>query len=73
MRSTQQEARVAGFLCLLIAFIASIGLLYVPGKLIVALIAVSVTSAWCSSASTCSSWPISRSVRHSRPAGWECS
>jgi len=44
MRSTQQEARVAGFLCLLIAFIASIGLLYVPGKLIVALIAVSVTA-----------------------------
>lgn len=36
MRSTQQQARLAGFLYLLIAFIAPIGLIYVPGKLIVA-------------------------------------
>jgi hypothetical protein len=40
MRSAQQQARVAGFLCLLMALIAPIGLLYVPGQLIVALIAV---------------------------------
>jgi len=33
--STQQQARVAGFLYLLLALIAPIGLLYVPGKLIV--------------------------------------
>jgi hypothetical protein len=33
--STQQQARVAGFLYLLIALSAPIGLLYVPGKLIV--------------------------------------
>jgi hypothetical protein len=44
MRSTRQLARVAGFLYLLTALIAPIGLLYVPGKLIVALIAVSVTA-----------------------------
>ena len=36
MRSTRQQARIAGFLYLLIALIAPIGLLYVPGKLIVA-------------------------------------
>jgi hypothetical protein len=35
MRSTKQQARFAGFLYLLMAFIAPIGLLYVPGKLIV--------------------------------------
>jgi hypothetical protein len=35
MRSTQQLARVAGFLYLPMALIAPIGLLYVPGKLIV--------------------------------------
>ena len=35
MSSTQQQARVAGFLYLLLALIAPIGLLYVPGKLIV--------------------------------------
>jgi hypothetical protein len=33
--STQQQARAAGFLYLLLALIAPIGLLYVPGKLIV--------------------------------------
>jgi hypothetical protein len=33
--STQQQARVAGFLYLLLALSAPIGLLYVPGKLIV--------------------------------------
>jgi len=33
--STQQQARRAGFLYLLLAFSAPIGLLYVPGKLIV--------------------------------------
>jgi hypothetical protein len=33
--STQQQARVAGFLYLLVALSAPIGLLYVPGKLIV--------------------------------------
>jgi uncharacterized protein DUF4386 len=33
--STKQQARVAGFLYLLLALIAPIGLLYVPGKLIV--------------------------------------
>lgn len=36
MRSTQQQARLAGFLYVLLAFIAPIGLIYVPGKLIVA-------------------------------------
>jgi hypothetical protein len=35
MSSTQQQARFAGFLYLLLALIAPIGLLYVPGKLIV--------------------------------------
>jgi hypothetical protein len=35
MRSTQQQARAAGFLYLLLALSAPIGLLYVPGKLIV--------------------------------------
>ena len=35
MRSTEQQARVAGFLYLLIALVAPIGLLYVPGELIV--------------------------------------
>ena len=35
MRSIQQQARFAGFLYLLLAFSAPIGLLYVPGKLIV--------------------------------------
>ena len=35
MRSTQQQARFAGFLYLLIVLSAPIGLLYVPGKLIV--------------------------------------
>ncbi len=35
MRSTQQQARFAGFLYLILALIAPIGLLYVPGKLIV--------------------------------------
>lgn len=35
MRSTQQQARFAGFLYLLIALSAPIGLLVVPGKLIV--------------------------------------
>ena len=35
MSSTQQQARVAGFLYLLLALSAPIGLLYVPGKLIV--------------------------------------
>lgn len=35
VRSTQQQARFAGFLYLLLALIAPIGLLYVPGKLIV--------------------------------------
>jgi len=35
MRSTQQQARVAGFLYLLLALSAPIGLVYVPGKLIV--------------------------------------
>jgi len=33
--STQQQARVAGFLYLLLALSAPVGLLYVPGKLIV--------------------------------------
>lgn len=36
MRSIQQQARVAGFLYVLLALIAPIGLIYVPGKLIVA-------------------------------------
>ena len=35
MNSTKQQARVAGFLYLILALIAPIGLLYVPGKLIV--------------------------------------
>lgn len=35
MRSTKQQARVAGFIYLLLALIAPIGLMYVPGKLIV--------------------------------------
>ena len=35
MSSTKQQARAAGFLYLLLALIAPIGLLYVPGKLIV--------------------------------------
>lgn len=35
MRSTQQQARSAGLLYLLLALTAPIGLLYVPGKLIV--------------------------------------
>lgn len=35
MRSTRQQARFAGFLYLLIALSAPIGLMYVPGKLIV--------------------------------------
>ena len=35
MSSTQQQARAAGVLYLLLALIAPIGLLYVPGKLIV--------------------------------------
>ena len=35
MNSTQQQARAAGFLYLLLALSAPIGLLYVPGKLIV--------------------------------------
>jgi len=35
MRTTQQQARFAGFLYLLLGFTAPIGLLYVPGKLIV--------------------------------------
>ena len=35
MRSTQQQARFAGFLYLLLALTAPVGLLYVPGKLIV--------------------------------------
>jgi hypothetical protein len=35
MSSTQQQARFAGFLYLLMGLIAPIGLLYVPGKLIV--------------------------------------
>ena len=35
MSSTQQQARAAGFLYLLVALSAPIGLLYVPGKLIV--------------------------------------
>ena len=35
MSSTQKQARVAGFLYLLLALSAPIGLLYVPGKLIV--------------------------------------
>ena len=35
MRSTQQQARFAGFLYLLLALIAPVGLLYVPGELIV--------------------------------------
>lgn len=35
MRSTQQQARFAGFLYLLLALSAPIGLMYVPGKLIV--------------------------------------
>ncbi len=35
MRSTQQQARFAGFLYLLLCLIAPIGLLYVPSKLIV--------------------------------------
>jgi hypothetical protein len=35
LRSTQQQARAAGILYLLLALIAPIGLLYVPGKLIV--------------------------------------
>lgn len=35
MRSTQQQARFAGFLYLLLALTAPIGLLYVPSKLIV--------------------------------------
>ncbi len=37
MSSTKQQARVAGFLYLLLALIAPIGLLYVPGKLIVSM------------------------------------
>jgi len=36
MRSAKQQARFAGFLYLLVALIAPIGLMYVPGKLIVA-------------------------------------
>jgi hypothetical protein len=36
VKSTQQQARAAGFLYLLLALSAPIGLLYVPGKLIVA-------------------------------------
>ena len=35
MRSTQQQARVAGFLYLLLALSAPFGLLYVPSKLVV--------------------------------------
>lgn len=35
MTTIQQQARAAGFLYLLIVFIAPIGLMYVPGKLIV--------------------------------------
>src|SRR5688572_16898059 len=35
MRSTKQQARVAGFLYLLVALSAPFGLLYVPAKLIV--------------------------------------
>lgn len=35
MSSTQQQARLAGFLYLLVGLTAPIGLLYVPGKLIV--------------------------------------
>jgi len=35
VNSTKQQARVAGFLYLVLALIAPIGLLYVPGKLIV--------------------------------------
>jgi hypothetical protein len=35
MRSTQQQARFAGFLYLILGLSAPIGLLYVPGKLIV--------------------------------------
>ncbi|HEV7920758.1 MAG TPA: DUF4386 domain-containing protein [Thermoanaerobaculia bacterium] len=35
MRTTRQQARLAGFLYLLLALIAPVGLLYVPGKLIV--------------------------------------
>ncbi|MEO8277339.1 MAG: DUF4386 domain-containing protein [Thermoanaerobaculia bacterium] len=35
MRTTKQEARAAGLLYVLIAVIAPVGLLYVPGKLIV--------------------------------------
>lgn len=35
MKSTQHQARAAGFLYLLLALTAPIGLLYVPGKLIV--------------------------------------
>ena len=35
MNSTKQQARVAGILYLVLALIAPIGLLYVPGKLIV--------------------------------------
>ena len=36
MRSTKQQARVAGLLYVLLALVAPLGLLYVPGKLIVA-------------------------------------
>lgn len=35
MRSTQSQARLAGFLYLLVVLSAPIGLIYVPGKLIV--------------------------------------
>jgi hypothetical protein len=35
MRSTKQQARIAGMLYLVIAFIAPVGLLYVPSKVIV--------------------------------------
>ena len=35
MSSTKRQARAAGFLYLLIALSAPVGLLYVPGKLIV--------------------------------------
>jgi hypothetical protein len=35
VRSTQQQARFAGLLYLLLALSAPVGLMYVPGKLIV--------------------------------------
>lgn len=35
MKSTRQQARVAGFLYLMLALIAPIGLMYVPGRVIV--------------------------------------